>query len=56
MNGTPNYGDGYYWARHPDGTTFIVLREGGHWFVPGIGHSIEFDPRCVIMPVKQPVN
>lgn len=47
--------DGYYWARHHDGTTFIVLREDGDWFACGIGPPIiNFDVRQIIMPVPRP--
>jgi hypothetical protein len=46
--------DGYYWAAHTDGTTFVVLREGSDWYVAGIREPINFDPSQIIEPVQRP--
>jgi hypothetical protein len=53
----PPLADGYYWARHHDGTTFIVLREGPSWYTVGVEPPIiNFDVRQIIMPVPRPDN
>jgi hypothetical protein len=46
--------EGYYWARHEDGTTFVVLREGGKWFAPGVHKSIGLSPTQVMERISQP--
>lgn len=48
--------DGYYWARHDDGTAFVVLLQDGWWFTPGVGYPINntFRPSQLIMPIKRP--
>jgi hypothetical protein len=46
--------DGYYWARHNDGTTFIVYREDGLWYTVAIGHPIDFDPKQIICAANEP--
>lgn len=28
--------EGYYWAKHTDGTTFVTLFEKGEFYVPGV--------------------
>jgi hypothetical protein len=49
--------DGYYWAAHTDGTTFIVLREGSDWYAVGIEEPlVNFDPRQIIEPVNRPAH
>ena len=45
--------DGYYWARHSEGTTFIVKLEDGEWFTIGIQDPIDFDPRFIIGEVQR---
>jgi hypothetical protein len=42
--------DGYYWAAHVDGATFIVLREGGLWYCCGVEIPIIFLPSQHHMP------
>jgi len=50
--------EGYYWARHDDGTTFIVLLEDGNWFVPGVARPINarFRESQVICPIPRLSN
>jgi len=50
--------DGYYWARHDDGTTFVVLLEGGDWYTVGILAPITdtFRECQVICAVPRPAN
>jgi hypothetical protein len=50
--------DGYYWARHSeDGTTFVVLREAGHWYAVGIAEPlVNFDRRQVIKRIEEPTH
>ena len=52
------YADGHYWARHHDGTTFVVLREDGHWYCCGVCIPIddEFSEAQIICAVKRPDN
>jgi hypothetical protein len=54
MSTIQNLRDGYYWARHDDGTTFVVFLENGLWYVPGISHAInqDFREHQIIAPVK----
>lgn len=48
--------DGYYWARHADGTTFVVLRENGQWYTVGIREPLEnFDARQIVSRIAQPI-
>lgn len=59
MRLTEKYPAGYYWARHSDGTTFVVLQEGGQFFMCGLHDAIgdEFRPEAqIIMPVPRPVH
>lgn len=48
--------EGYYWARHPDGTAFVVLFDEGLWYAPGIGAPINdtFDQDQIIKPLDRP--
>jgi hypothetical protein len=47
--------DGYYWARHLDGTTFVVLREEGSWYAAGLYHALaNFSPSQIITPIEEP--
>lgn len=46
--------DGYYWARHQDGTTFVVFLEDGQWWTVVIENPIDFDRSQIIMPVPRP--
>ena len=49
------YADGYYWARHTDDTTFVVLRQEGHWFTVGIAEPLRnFDVRQIVEPIPEP--
>lgn len=50
--------EGYYWARHDDGSTFVVLLDGGNWFVPGVSRPInaKFWESQVICPIPRPDN
>lgn len=32
--------DGYHWFRHAEGTNFVALREGGRWWLPGLGLDV----------------
>lgn len=54
----PPFHDGYYWARHRDGTRFIVFREDGHWYCCGVHNSIDedFDTSQNVSLAKPPEN
>ncbi len=33
--------EGYHWFRHhEDGSTFVALRDGEFWYMPGVGMPI----------------
>ena len=40
--------DGYYLARHADGSTFVVLRQNCLWYCCGVGSAIRFDDHQII--------
>lgn len=49
--------DGYYWARHNDGSRFIVLRQNDTWYCPGLsGSMVNFDTSQIVCPVKEVEN
>ena len=49
--------DGYYWARHPDGSYFVVLHENDLWYCCGLGFPMaDFHESQVVMPLHKPVN
>ncbi len=49
--------NGYYWARHPDGTHFVVLREGGAWYCCGLIRPIvNFHESQIVMRIPWPLN
>lgn len=49
--------DGYYWARHPDYTYFVVLRHNNEWFCCGLGVPMQnFHESQIIVPISWPVN
>lgn len=55
VNNPVTYSDGYYWATCPrDGTSHVVYREAGSWWVVGIDHPIDFDPQNIIAPIATP--
>lgn len=46
--------DGYYWCQAPDGTLFIALKEGGHWWTFGVENPILLSPESVLYPAVPP--
>ncbi len=49
--------DGYYWARHSDGSHFVVLNQQGLWYACGIGDPlINFHESQIIMRIPWPSN
>lgn len=59
MKIVPEFEDHYYWARDPDGSTFVVKREKGLFYVCGKREPVndEFDPdRQIIKPIADPVH
>lgn len=56
MTGASEYPDGYYWVRLEDGTTYVALREDGHWFVCGVHRAISSLRGEVIRPIPRPLD
>ncbi len=48
--------EGYYWARHFDGTTFVVYLEKGSWYTVGVQNAINetFSVTQIIKPIMEP--
>lgn len=47
--------DGYWWAQHTDGTTFVVLLEEGRFWCCGLDQPmVNFTIRQLLMPVPRP--
>jgi len=45
--------DGYYWARHYDGTAFIIHRDEGQWWISGCRTPVtNFNTDLIIQPVQ----
>lgn len=53
MNGVA---EGYYWARHDDGTLFVVLAQDGQWYACGVHAPLneEFKAAQIVCPIPQP--
>lgn len=47
--------DGYHWFRlTEDGTTFIALREGRLWYIPGMGKPVDpYRDAVYLRPVEK---
>lgn len=59
MKIVPEFSDGWFWARHVDGTVFVVLREDGQWLACGLEGSLnsDFEPaKQIIKPIPMPVH
>jgi hypothetical protein len=55
----PEFPDGYYWARHFDGTAFVVKRDGPCWHCCGVETPINPDfeaAKQIIKPIPVPVH
>jgi hypothetical protein len=48
--------EGYYWARHTDGTTFVVLLEDGDWYCCAVHDAIDFDESTIICKIASPAH
>lgn len=57
-NGGNRFEDGHYWAKHFDGTWFIVLRDAPNWYCCGVEHSLSsFSPeKQIVCSCKPPAN
>lgn len=51
----PGVADGYHWFRlTEDGTTFIALREGRLWYIPGMGKPVDpYRDAVYLRPVEK---
>lgn len=45
----------YYWARHEEGSTFVVLFESGEWYCCGVDDPIAFNPAQLVCEVEEPI-
>lgn len=55
----PEFSEGYWWARAPDGTAFVVQLEAGLWHCCGQREPLngEFEPaKQVFKPIPVPVH
>lgn len=43
---------GYYLALHPEGTTYIVLRQNDLWYCCGVGNAIRLDTKQIIRKIN----
>lgn len=46
----------YYWARDLDRELIIVYRDGGDWFMCGVGAPVSIEPAQIMCPVAEPLQ